>query len=159
MYSVKQSIFYEERALCFTSEQLFALVFSHRWPPAILTVFQNVDRSNKSYAKPLSPGFNNTHGCVTFFNVPHTPSWMLVYREAYYKQQTLMWGKRGRGTAWSPNLCLHSPALTSAASWGLGRSTVAIREGPVYLPGKITVALCYIFSKQEMGRMETQKQG
>lgn len=62
----KQSVFYEQCALCFTSEQLFTLVLSHRWPPAKLTVLQNVDRSNKSYAKPLKPGFNNTHGCVPF---------------------------------------------------------------------------------------------
>lgn len=65
-----------------------------------------------------------------------------------------MWGERGRGTAWSPSLCLHSVALTSAQSRGLGGSTVAIRESPVYLPGKINVWLYYIFSKQEMRKKE-----
>ena len=76
--------------------------------------------------------------------------WPLVSWETEYKHWPMMWVERGIGTDWSPSLCLHSLALTSAASRGLGGSTLAIQESPVYLPGRITVQLYYILSKQEI---------
>lgn len=46
-------------------------------------------------------------------------------------------GNVGEARPGEPSLCLHSPALTSAVSEGLGGSTAAMRESRVYLPGKI----------------------
>lgn len=111
-------------------------------------------RSNKRDAKPPSPpqSLSSAHGCGTFLSCSSDTI------EAHCKHWPVMWGERERGTAWSPSLCWHSPALTSAQSGGLAGSTVAIRESPVYLPGRITVWLYYILSKQRTGRGETQRQ-
>lgn len=56
-----------------------------------------------------------------------------------------------------PSLFTFSGPDVSAERRGLGESTVAIRESPVYLPGGITVGHYYILSKQERRMRETQR--
>lgn len=66
----------KKEVLCFTSEQLFTLLLSHRLLPVKLT--QNVDRSNKNYAKPGAALVLTTHTDVWLSFHAHTPPRPLV---------------------------------------------------------------------------------